>query len=252
MSIKSPAILGNQNSISVDFEASTPGNVANEEKAITWKSSNPAIAEIDKNATGLIDSVDGNRASGWISLLAYDVGEVTITGTTQDGRTASIEINVEPKLQTQTTIINISEKKSVTLCSVELEKGNKEYLERFMKNLKIQDTGSYLAGPYVTIDKTEYRISDDGKKAELICTFTPIGNGSESSKITCTSPNGQKITVSVGKNGSHTESLTATAAFGDKSKKKTLHWTKDGYNEKEIEVNVQIYNSSVPHLTHSD
>ena len=111
LSIKSPAILGNQNSISVDFEASTPGNVANEEKAITWKSSNPAIAEIDKNATGLIDSVDGNRASGWISLLAYDVGEVTITGTTQDGRTASIEINVEPKLQTQTTIINISEKK---------------------------------------------------------------------------------------------------------------------------------------------
>lgn len=113
-----------------------------------------------------------------------------------------------------------------------------------MKNLKVQDTGSYLAGPYVTIDKTEYRISDDGKKAELICTFTPIGNGSESSKITCTSPNGQKITVSVGKNGSHTESLTATAAFGDKSKKKTLHWTKDGYNEKEIEVNVQIYNPS--------
>ena len=50
--------------------------------------------------------------------------------------------------------------------------------------------------------------------------------------------------MSVGKNGSHTESLTATAAFGDKSKKKTLHWTKDGYNEKEIEVNVQIYNPS--------
>ena len=115
MSIKSPAILGNQNSISVDFEASTPGNVANEEKAITWKSSNLAIAEIDKNATELIDSVDGNRASGWISLLAYDVGEVTITGTTQDGRTASIEINVEPKLQTQTTIINISEKNQL-LC----------------------------------------------------------------------------------------------------------------------------------------
>ena len=115
LSIKSSAILGNQNSISVDFEASTPGNVANEEKAITWKSSNPAIAEIDKNATGLIDSVDGNRASGWISLLAYDVGEVTITGITQDGRTASIEINVEPKLQTQTTIINISEKNQL-LC----------------------------------------------------------------------------------------------------------------------------------------
>ena len=64
LSIKSPAILGNQNSISVDFEASTPGNVANEEKAITWKSSNPAIAEIDKNTTGLIDGADGNGAFG--------------------------------------------------------------------------------------------------------------------------------------------------------------------------------------------
>lgn len=52
-----------------------------------------------------------------------------------------------------------------------------------MKNLKIQDTGSYLAGPYVTIDKTEYRISDDGKKAELICTFTPIGNGIAIAKL---------------------------------------------------------------------
>ena len=83
---KNPIIFGNQNSISVYFEASTSGNVANEEKAITWKSSNPAIAEIDSNTTSLIDSSDGNSASGWISLLTYDVGEVTITGTTQDGR----------------------------------------------------------------------------------------------------------------------------------------------------------------------
>ncbi len=244
LSIKSPAILGNQNLISVDFQASTPGNVANEEKAITWKSSNPAIAEIDSNTTSLIDSSDGNSASGWISLLTYDVGEVTITGTTQDGRTASIEINVEPELQTQTSKINISEKTAATLCYVELENGNKEYLESFMKNLKVQDTGSYLAGTYVDIDKTEYHISDDGKTAVLICTFTPIGDGNESSKITCTSPNGQKVTVSVGKGGSYTEALTTTAAFGDKSKKKTLHWTKNGYNENEIEVNVKIYNPS--------
>ena len=244
LSIKSPTILGNQNLISVDFQASISGNVANEEKAITWKSSNPAIAEIDSNTTSLIDSSDGNSASGWISLLTYDVGEVTITGTTQDGRTASIEINVEPELQTQTSKINISKKTAATLCFVQLENGNKEYLESFMKNLKVQDTGSYLAGTYVNIDKTEYHISDDGKTAVLICTFTPIGDGNESSKITCTSPNGQKVTVSVGKGGSYTEALTTTAAFGDKSKKKTLHWTKDGYNENEIEVNVKIYNPS--------
>ena len=199
LSIKSPAILGNQNSISVDFEASTPGSVANEEKAITWKSSNPAIAEIDKNTTGLIDSADGNSAFGWINLLTYDIGEVTITGTTQDGRTASVTINVEPKLQSKNSTFNISEKTAVTICSVQLKNGNKQYLESFMKSLKVQDTGSYLAGTYVKIDKTEYQISDDGKTADLICTFTPIGDGNEASEITCTSPNGQSISISIGK-----------------------------------------------------
>ena len=242
LSIKSPAILGNQNSISVDFEASTPGSVANEEKAITWKSSNPAIAEIDKNTTGLIDSADGNSAFGWINLLTYDIGEVTITGTTQDGRTASVTINVEPKLQSKTSIFNISEKTAVTICSVQLKNGNKQYLESFMKRLKVQDTGSYLAGTYVKIDKTEYQISDDGKTADLICTFTPIGDGNEASEITCTSPNGQKFKISVGKRSSSVKSLQMEAAFGDKTKEKTLHWTKDGYTEKEVEVNVKISN----------
>ncbi len=242
LSIKSPAILGTQNSISVDFEASTPGNVANEEKAITWKSSNPAIAEIDKNTTGLIDSADGNSAFGWINLLTYDIGEVTITGTTQDGRTASVTINVEPKLQSKNSTFNISEKTAVTICSVQLKNGNKQYLESFMKSLKVQDTGSYLAGTYVKIDKTEYQISDDGKTADLICTFTPIGDGNKSSEITCTSPNGQKFKISVGKQSSSIKSLQMEAAFGDKTKEKTLHWTKDGYNEKEVEVNVKISN----------
>lgn len=196
---KTPIIFGTTNTISVSFEASIPGNVANEERAITWQSSNPAIAEIDLSTTGLIDSGDRNSAFGWINLLTYDVGEVVITGTTQDGRTASVKIDVEAKLQTQTSQFNISEKTAVTLCSVQLKNGNKKYLESFMKNLKVQDTGSYLAGPYVKIDKTEYHISDDGKMAELICTVTPVGDGSESSKITCTSPNGQSISVSIGK-----------------------------------------------------
>ena len=42
-----------------------------------------------------------------------------------------------------------------------------------MKRLKVQDTGSYLAGTYVKIDKTEYQISDDGKTADLIL-YNPL------------------------------------------------------------------------------
>lgn len=190
LSIKSPAILGNQNSISVDFEATTPGNVANEEKAITWKSSNPAIAEIDKNTTGLIDGADGNGAFGWINLLTYDVGEVTITGTTQDGRTASIKFNVEPKIDIKNHSINIWGKKSISICYVTLAKANKNYLQSYLESLKLETTGTS-----VKIENTTIKISDDGKSAELVGVLQPNATGETS--ITLSSPNGQKETINV-------------------------------------------------------
>ena len=190
LNIETPVVLGNQNSISVDFEASTPGNVANEEKAITWKSSNPAIAEIDKNTTGLIDSVDGNSAFGWINLLTYDVGEVTITGTTQDDRTASIKFNVEPKIDIKNHSINIWGKKSISICSVTLEKANKNYLQSYLESLKLETTGTS-----VKIENTTIKISDDGKSAELVGVLQPNATGE--TLITLSSPNGQKETINV-------------------------------------------------------
>ena len=193
LSIKSPVIFENSNSISVDFEASTLGNVANEEKAITWKSNNPAIAEIDKNTTGLIDSVDGNSAFGWINLLTYDVGEATITGTTQDGRTASIKINVEPQLNIEKDSIKISSKTDMILCSVKLKKANKEYLESYMNSLKVEINGSSLK----LIGK-KAKISDDGKSAELVGTLGTVDNSSDAiSTVICSSEGGQKVSTTV-------------------------------------------------------
>ena len=190
LSTKSPVIFENSNSISVDFEASTPGNVANEEKAITWKSSNPAIAEIDKNTTGLIDSVDGNSAFGWINLLTYDVGEVTITGTTQDDRTASIKFNVEPKIDIKNHSINIWGKKSISICSVTLAKANKNYLQSYLESLKLETIGTS-----VKIENTIIEISDDGKSAELVGDLQSNTTGETS--ITLSSPSGQKETINV-------------------------------------------------------
>ena len=192
-------VLGKDNALFMDYEASANGKVDSEGKQIKWESSNPSVAEIDQKSTGLIVSQDGNSGSGWINLLTYDVGSTVITGTSVDGRTASVTINVEPELRKTSSTFNISGKTVVTVCSVQLKNGNKQYLESFMKSLKVQDTGSYLAGTYVKIDKTEYQISDDGKTADLICTFTPIGDGNEASEITCTSPNGQSISISIGK-----------------------------------------------------
>ena len=192
-------VFGKENALFVDYEASDNGKADSEGKQIKWESSNPSVAEIDQKSTGVIVSQDGNSGSGWINLLTYDVGSTVITGTSVDGRTASVTINVEPELRKTSSTFNISGKTVVTVCSVQLKNGNKQYLESFMKSLKVQDTGSYLAGTYVKIDKTEYQISDDGKTADLICTFTPIGDGNEASEITCTSPNGQSISISIGK-----------------------------------------------------
>ena len=192
-------VFGKENALFVDYEASDNGKADSEGKQIKWESSNPSVAEIDQKSTGVIVSQDGNSGSGWINLLTYDVGSTVITGTSVDGRTASVTINVEPELRKTSSTFNISGKTAVTVCSVQLKNGNKQYLESFMKSLKVQDTGSYLAGTYVKIDKTEYQISDDGKTADLICTFTPIGDGNEASEITCTSLNGQSISISIGK-----------------------------------------------------
>ena len=190
-------VFGKENALFVDYEASDNGKADSEGKQIKWESSNPSVAEIDQKSTGVIVSQDGNSGSGWINLLTYDVGSTVITGTSVDGRTASVTINVEPELRKTSSTFNISGKTAVTVCSVQLKNGNKQYLESFMKSLKVQDTGSYLAGTYVKIDKTEYQISDDGKTADLICTFTPIGDGNEASEITCTSLNGQSISISI-------------------------------------------------------
>ena len=192
-------VFGRDDALFVEYEAYASGMVASEGKQIKWESSNPSVAEIDQKSTGLIVSQDGSSGSGWINLLTYGVGSTVITGTSVDGRTASVTINVEPELRKTSSTFNISGKTAVTVCSVQLKNGNKQYLESFMKSLKVQDTGSYLAGTHVKIDKTEYQISDDGKTADLICTFTPIGDGNEASEITCTSPNGQSISISIGK-----------------------------------------------------
>ncbi len=190
------------------------------------------MAEIDQKSTGLIVSQDGNSGSGWINLLTYDVGSTVITGTSVDGRKASVEVEVEPELSSVKNSINISKETLVTLCSVKLERANKNYLESFMKGLKATSEGA------VTVRDTRYIISEDGKSAEFSGYVNMIGT--EEGYVICTSKGGQTVKLPVGEAISSVDSLPVKAAFGDKSYKKALHWTKDGYNESELEVSVQI------------
>ena len=225
-------VFGKDNTLFVDYEASANGKADSEGKQIKWESSNPSVAEIDQKSTGLIVSQDGSSGSGWINLLTYDVGKTVITGTSVDGRKASVEVEVEPELSSVKNSINISKETLVTLCSVKLERANKEYLESFMKGLKATSEGA------VTVRDTRYIISEDGKSAEFSGYVNMIGT--EEGYVICTSKGGQTVKLPVGEAISSVDLLTVKAAFGDKSYKKAMHWTKDGYNEGELEVSVQI------------
>ena len=225
-------VSGKENALFVDYEASVNGKADSEGKQIKWESSNPFVAEIDQKSTGLIVSQDGSSGSGWINLLTYDVGKTVITGTSVDGRKTSVEVEVEPELSSVKNSINISKETLVTLCSVKLERANKEYLESFMKGLKATSEGA------VTVRDTRYIISEGGKSAEFSGYVNMVGT--EEGYVICTSKGGQTVKLPVGEPISSVDSLTVKAAFGDKSYKKALHWTKDGYNESELEVSVQI------------
>ena len=225
-------VFGKENALFVDYEASANGKADSEGKQIKWESSNPSVAEIDQKSTGLIVSQDGSSGSGWINLLTYDVGKTVITGTSVDGRKASVEVEVEPELSSVKNSINISKETLVTLCSVKLERANKNYLESFMKGLKATSKGA------VTVRDIRYIISEDGKSAEFSGYVNMIGT--EEGYVICTSKGGQTVKLPVGEAISSVDSLTVKAAFGDKSYKKDMHWTKDGYNEGELEVSVQI------------
>ena len=186
-------VFGKDNALFVDYEASANGKADSEGKQIKWESSNPSVAEIDQKSTGLIVSQDGSSGSGWINLLTYDVGKTVITGVSVDGRKASVEVEVEPELSSVKNSINISKETLVTLCSVKLERANKEYLESFMKGLKATSEGA------VTVRDTRYIISEDGKSAEFA---GYVNVGIEEGNVLCTSKGGQTVRLQISKKSS--------------------------------------------------
>ena len=186
-------VSGKENALFVDYEASVNGKADSEGKQIKWESSNPSVAKIDQKSTGLIVSQDGNSGSAWINLLTYDVGKTVITGTSVDGRKASVEVEVEPELSLIKNSVSISKEALITLCFVKLEKANREYLEAFMKSLKTTVEGS------VTIRDTRYIISEDGKSAEFA---GYVNVGIEEGNVLCTSKGGQTVRLQISKKSS--------------------------------------------------
>ena len=182
---KPPLILGNYNSLFIDYEASVAGNAAGEVKQIKWESSDPSVAEVDEKSVGLITGQGNSSGCSWIDLLTYNAGKTVITGTAPDGRKASVEVEIEPKLSTEGCSGSITKESLVTLCTVTLKKANKKYLESFMENLKVTPEAG------VKVRDTSYTIAKDGKSAK----FTGYVNliGMENAYVKCTSQGGQSV-----------------------------------------------------------
>ena len=190
---KGAVVLGKDNSLFMEYESSTVGKAESEGKQIKWESSDSSVAEVDQKSTGLIVSQDGNSGSTWINLLTYDVGKTVITGTSVDGRKASLEVEVEPELNLAQNSISISKEALVTLCSVKLKKANKEYLESFMKGLKTTVEGT------VSVRDTRYIISEDGKSAEFA---GYVNVSTEDGYIICKSKGGQTVRLRISRKSS--------------------------------------------------
>ena len=182
---KPPLILGNYNSLFIDYEASVAGNAASKVKQIKWESSDPSVAEVDEKSVGLITGQGNSSGCSWIDLLTYNAGKTVITGTAPDGRKASVEVEIEPKLSTEGCSGSITKESLVTLCTVTLKKANKKYLESFMENLKVTPEAG------VKVRDTSYTIAKDGKSAK----FTSYVNliGMENAYVKCTSQGGQSV-----------------------------------------------------------
>ena len=187
-------LLGNTAYIHGTFESMESGKVLEEFDKIQWTSSNSSIAQVVKKPSCISDVANNTAAISFMEVEIYDVGNVIITGTADDGRTASVELEIEPKLHISAP--NSIMGSGVVTCTVTLDNPNEEYLIRYMSNLNNTIESDMGAA---SIDSSSYSISDDGKSAAFIETISLIVQGNVN--VVFTSMGGYKYSTAVSMNG---------------------------------------------------
>ena len=186
--------MGNTAYIHGTFESMESGKVLEEFDKIQWTSSNSSIAQVVKKPSCISDVANNTAAISFMEVEIYDVGNVIITGTADDGRTASVELEIEPKLHISAP--NSIMGSGVVTCTVTLDNPNEEYLIRYMSNLNNTIESDMGAA---SIDSSSYSISDDGKSAAFIETISLIVQGNVN--VVFTSMGGYKYSTAVSMNG---------------------------------------------------
>ena len=155
---------------------------------IKWTVSDPEIIQIQDVSYDKNKNVKGTTISIYLDIKATKPGNVTITGTTADGKTASATLYAEPEISLFQSTSSSGAKKDFFNCQVELNYDDKDYLEQFVKTLTVSGKNVNSEIGDVSISKESY-----GWLAKF--DITAIGTG----KTECTvrSPGGQFQTKSI-------------------------------------------------------
>ncbi len=138
--------------------------------SITLQSSDSDIIDVsDIVCKGVAERL-GSKVS--ISLnftvVPKKAGTVTLTAVTEDGKKAAKEIIVEPELIGSSSR-SINKKSVLAVCFVELDEPDRDYLEKFMSSLVVENATEHYGIDF----STDYRILDNGLSANLIMTIDP-------------------------------------------------------------------------------
>lgn len=172
LSGKNYFVLNKDGNLNVSYQSAVDGQVLSELKNIKWTNSNPDIATVSGLDTGVADT-GNNKVSVMATVKALNVGTTTIEGTSPDGRKASFTINVEPEIISGGSY-QISRESEVTLCKIQLNSPNFEYLNDFASKITIKSNNN---GIFSVKDKTT-KISDDYMSATIIYKLLPEEKGS--------------------------------------------------------------------------
>ena len=161
----------------------------NEAKNIKWTCSDASAVEIYDPVYDL----ETNDVRIALSLRGKKPGTYTITGTAPDGRKASADVVVEPKMVALSDKKEITDKTDVEMLQVTLSSPDKAYLTSFLNGITCDIKDDY--GAIGGAEGKRVEISDDGKTGKLIYSLSPVYGGN--AEFAFTSPGGQKTTETI-------------------------------------------------------
>ena len=176
----------------------SPKTTKEEISKIKWSSSDETVAEIisiDVLDDMLITDTDSydNGLYWQLTILGHKQGEAILTGISEDGRTTSMEIKVEPEIKAMNSEKVVLEERGFRICLVTYSEPAKTGIREFLKSLiiKTNETIDVFEGD----DKAIISVDGSGKTGYISFDLKCRKKGDV--WYTVESPGGQSIAICV-------------------------------------------------------